>query len=186
MKIKNILFIVLPSVMLVACNDSKSYNELLDEEDKAVNSFLANQRVELDIPVDTVFETGENAPYYQLDEEGNVYMQVLEAGDKDNKAEVGENIYFRYQRINLKEYATGADGDLGGNATSLTSSNFYFNDYSYTNSYNWGVGIQMPLYYLGVDCKVNILIKSQYGITDEMSVVMPCLYYDVTYYRPKI
>ena len=55
MKIKNILFIVLPSVMLVACNDSKSYNELLDEEDKAVNSFLANQRVELDIPVDTVF-----------------------------------------------------------------------------------------------------------------------------------
>lgn len=44
MKHKNILLI--PAILLLmACNDSKSYNELLDEEDKAVNSFLANQRL---------------------------------------------------------------------------------------------------------------------------------------------
>lgn len=185
MRHKNILLI--PAILLLmACNDSKSYNELLDEEDKAVNSFLANQRVELEIPADTIFETGEDAPYYRLDEEGNVYMQVINPGDREkNKAEIGENIYFRYSRIDLKEYETGADGNLGGNATSLTSSNFYFGDYSYSVSYSWGTGLQMPLYYLGIDCEVNLLIKSQYGNTDEISMVIPFVYH-VKYYRPKI
>ena len=187
MKIKNILLLALPAVMLAACKDSKSYNELLDEEDKAVNSFLANQKVELPVPANTVFETGENAPYYRLDEEGNVYIQVINTGDrKNNKAETGENIYFRYSRIDLKEYETGADGTLSGNQnTPTTSSSFYFNDYTYSTSYNWGTGLQMPLYYLGVDCEVNLLIKSQYGVTDEISMVMPFVYH-VKYYRSKI
>lgn len=186
MKLRNILLIIPATLLIVACNDSKSYNELLDEEDKAVNSFLANQRVELGIPADTIFETGEDAPYYRLDDEGNVYMQVINPGDRENnKAETGENIYFRYTRVDLKTYATGEDGNIGGNSSSLTSSNFYFNDFSYSASYNWGTGLQMPLYYLGVDCEVNLMIKSQYGVYDEMSSVMPFLYH-IKYYKSKI
>lgn len=82
MKLKSLLLLPLAILSLAACDDSKSYSELLEDEDKAVNSFLANQKVINEIPADTVFETGEDAPYYRIEPEGNVYMQVINAGDR--------------------------------------------------------------------------------------------------------
>ena len=72
-------------VILSGCDDKKSYAELLTDENQAVNVFLSNQNVITSIPADSVFEAGPDAPYYQLDDEGNLYMQVLDAGDPDNK-----------------------------------------------------------------------------------------------------
>ena len=43
MKLKSLLLLPLAILSLAACDDSKSYSELLEDEDKAVNSFLANQ-----------------------------------------------------------------------------------------------------------------------------------------------
>ena len=81
--------------LLASCKDSKSYSELLDDEEKSINSFLAHQKVLKQIPADTVFQTGADAPYYQIDDNGNVYMQVLKAGDRtNNRAQEGETIYF--------------------------------------------------------------------------------------------
>ena len=95
MKSKSILLLTLSLIALIvaSCKDSKSYTELLQDEDKAVNSFLAYQKVINAIPADTIFEIGENAPYYRIDNDGNVYMQVLKAGDrKDNRAKNGQTI----------------------------------------------------------------------------------------------
>ena len=61
---------------LGSCSSGVSYAELLRDERKATNKFLAYQHVLNEIPSDTIFETGPNAPYYRLDEDGNVYMQV--------------------------------------------------------------------------------------------------------------
>lgn len=187
MKPKSIFLLILPIVLFAtACKDTKSYNELLDEEEKAVNSFLANQRVVLEVPADTVFETGEDAPFYKLDEDGNVYMQVIKAGDrKNNKAETGQNIYFRYMRIDLKDYETGVDPDPIGNENSLNYSYFSYNNYQLPSTSQYGYGIQMPLAYLGIDCEVNILIKSQYGFSSEISNVIPYIFH-ITYYRQKV
>ena len=104
-----ILFTLL-TFLFISCEDSKSFNEYLEDEEKAVNSFLANQRIELEIPADTIFEEGENAPFYKLDEDGNVYMQVIKSGDrKNNKAEDDQTIYFRYGRIDIIRYSQGLD-----------------------------------------------------------------------------
>ena len=179
---------------LVACETVKAAIEAVKRDDEltladqiAITEVEAppfNEQVRAEDFVRRLTELGLEA---RIDEEGNVYMQVINTGDrKNNKAETGENIYFRYSRIDLKEYETGADGTLSGNQnTPTTSSSFYFNDYTYSTSYNWGTGLQMPLYYLGVDCEVNLLIKSQYGVTDEISMVMPFVYH-VKYYRSKI
>ena len=59
---------------LGSCSSGVSYAELLRDERKATNKFLAYQHVLNEIPSDTIFETGPNAPYYRLDEDGNVWI----------------------------------------------------------------------------------------------------------------
>ncbi|MDE5719485.1 MAG: DUF4827 domain-containing protein, partial [Paramuribaculum sp.] len=65
------------STVVTACDDDKSYAELLEEENKAVNLYLSDQKIETPLPEDTNFITGEDAPYYRLDNDGNVFMQVV-------------------------------------------------------------------------------------------------------------
>ena len=78
-----IISALLVAVTSFSCSDGKTYAELLTDETRNVNAFLANQKVIIEIPEDSVFEVGEDAPYYQIDPEGNVYMQVLSVGKGD-------------------------------------------------------------------------------------------------------
>ena len=48
-----------------------------------------------------------------------------------------------------------------------------------------GSGIQYPLALLPVDCEVNLVVKSQLGLTSEIAEVVPYMYH-IRYYRPKI
>ena len=177
---------------LTSCDDNKSYAELLNDENKSVNRFLACQRVEMTIPADSVFEIGPDAPYYQLDQEGNVYMQVLDKGS-DVKPTMGDQVYFRFLRYNLDTYVIGGDNIGIGNANDVTSSSstslgataFYLGNYTLPSSSQWGSGIQMPMYFLGYDAKVNLVVKSQYGITSEQASVIPYLF-TISYYKPQI
>ena len=52
-------------------------------------------------------------------------------------------------------------------------------------SSEWGYGVQMPLWYLGVDSEVNIVVKSQYGKSSEISYVVPFMYH-IRYFRSRI
>jgi len=174
--------------LLSACSDDESYADRLNEERNAVNAFLANHRVVMSVPEDSVFEVGEDAPFYRVDADGNVFMQVLKAGDKNDKAKVGEPIYFRYSRYNLATwYADGTWIIYSGNETSMDamSCSFNYSDYTLPTSSQWGYGLQFPLLFLGVECEVNLVIKSQYGFTNEITYVTP-FFYHVRYYHSQI
>ena len=177
---------VAAAVAVTACSDSKSYAELLTTESHYVNAFLANQRVDNTIPTDTnfVFETGPNAPYYRLDEDGNLYMQVLDPGTKGNYAKTDEVIYFRFTRYNLALYKDGTLPEGEGNETSMENFNasFRFGNYQLPSTYQWGSGVQTPLTLLPIDAEVNIVIKSQYGFYSEQSYVTPFLF-RIRYFR---
>ena len=144
--LRNIVALVGGILMLASCDDNVSYAELLNRENLAVNNFLADQVVLLDIPADTVFEVGPDAPYYRLDEDGQLYMQVLNAGTPGYKVQYNEQIYFRY-----------------GN-------------YSLTSSLTYGTGIQTPLEFLPIDCEVNLVVKSTVGWQSDQTDVIPYLY----------
>ena len=176
-------------VMLTSCTEDQSYADRLNEERNAVNAFLANHRVVMSVPEDTVFEVGPDAPYYRIDADGNVYMQVLNAGDRVNdKAKKNEPIYFRYARYNLATwYANGIWSQADGNENTMdaVSCSFNYSDYTLPSSSQWGYGLQFPLLFLGVECEVKLVIKSQYGYTSEISYVQP-FFYHVRYFHSQI
>lgn len=180
------LMISVPAVFQ-SCESGRSYTELLNDENIAVNRFLADQWVIPSIPADTVFEVGPEAPYYMLDEEGNIYMQVLDAGSGE-KAEDDDLIYFRFMRYALSQY----EGDLDkvyaeGNQDDLTqaATSFRFQNFTLPSSSQWGSGIQLPLEFLPMNCEVNLIVKSQYGWSSEISNVVPYLYH-IRYFKSQI
>lgn len=180
---------LLTLAFFTSCNNDQSYADRLNDERNAVNAYLVDHRVEMSVPADSVFEVGPDAPFYRLDPDGNIYMQVLDAGDRAaDKAKVGEPIYFRYSRYNLATwYADGILSLTSGNENTMdaVSCTFNYSDFTLPSSSQWGYGLQYPLKFLGVECEVNLVVRSQFGFTSEISYVTPFLYH-VRYYHSQI
>ncbi len=172
-----------------SCNDTESYSKLLDKENKAVNDFLATQRVKLEIPADSIsFETGEDAPFYKMDEDGNVYMQVISKGDTE-KIETGDVVYFRFSRTDLKSRFYGGTPVAEGNSDNLltgTSSygntKFIFGNTYLSSTTQWGEGVQLPMKFFGYNCEVNLVVKSYLGFATDMANCVPYLM-NVRYFK---
>ncbi|MDE7412094.1 MAG: DUF4827 domain-containing protein [Paramuribaculum sp.] len=174
--------VIAASLAVAGCEDGKSYAELLTDENNAVNRFLVDYEVLTVLPDDNNFEIGEDAPFYMLDDEGNVYMQLLEKGD-GGMAEENQQVYFRFMRYNLSSYQGSLDAITPeGNANNMleTPSSFRYKNYSIPSSSEWGAGIQRPLEYIPLNSRIRLVIKSQFGWSSEISVVQPFLY-DIRY-----
>lgn len=172
---------------LTACDKSESYSELLRDEERAANWYLAQHRVEMEIPADSVFEAGPDAPYYRMDSDGHLYMQVVNAGDLEDKPQDGDKIYFRYNRVNLKLlYETGTEVESGNmdNLASGSATGFFKGNTIYPSSTQFGTGIQVPMDYLGFYSEVNLVLKSYVGFTSDQSQCIPYAV-NVKYYKPE-
>ncbi len=177
-------------MLLAACNSGESYSDRLNAERNSCNAYLSNFRVVNEIPADTVFETGPNAPFYRINPDGQVYMQVISAGDRKNdKARNGEAIYFRYTRTDLNSwYSTGVLNIYESNENDMASSPTYFNykNYNLASSGTWGYGVQLPLEFIGVEgSEVNLVVKSNFGFSNEISYVIPFLFH-IRYFHSRI
>lgn len=165
-----LLFALHPS-----CSKTESYSEMLREEEHAVNWWLAQHRVAVEIPADSVFETGPDAPFYKLDEDGHVYMQVVNPGS-DIRPAKGDKVYSRFMRTNINNLYNGVATEPEGNAENLglyPSASFIFGNYDLTSTLRYGEGIQQPLFYLGYDSEVNLVLKSYTGFTEDQSECIP-------------
>lgn len=188
--IRPLAFAAAAAMLLASCNSGESYSDRLNNERNACNAYLANHRVVNEIPPDTVFETGSNAPFYRINPDGQVYMQVISAGDRHtDRARKGEDIYFRFTRSDLNHwYSTGVLNAYQSNEDDMSASPAYFKykDYTLPTSSAWGYGIQLPLDFIGVeDSEVNLVVKSNFGLTSEISYVVPYLVH-VRYFHSKI
>lgn len=184
LKLLSITTVAIAALLPTSCKDKKSYADLLTDETKAINNFLADQIVVLDVPEDGKLEYGPEAPYYRIDPDGNVFMQIIDPGE-DAKVPDDAQVFFRFTRYNLYYYQeTGELTDGQGNAGDVTSGNssFRFNNYTLSSSSQWGSGLQQPLNYVGYNSRVNLIVKSQYGLQAEISQVIPYLY-DIRYFR---
>lgn len=169
-----------------SCEKGESYSDLLKKEEKAVNWYLSGESVEVSIPSDSIFIEGEDAPFYKMDQDGNVYMRVINSGDKTDRPASGDRVYFRYSRMNLRNFYEAGIEQWIGNSSDLTGSNiptsFVFNNYTLSSSYQWGSGIQLPLNYLGYNSRVRLVLKSQVGFYSEQSQCLPYVL-DIRYFK---
>lgn len=189
LKLFSILLGGVAMLLMTSCEESYSYADLLRDERRACNSFLSGYEIVDEIPSDTVFEVGPDAPFYKLDPDGNVYMQVLVSGSKDKRPSDDQPVYFRFMRLDLNYLYTDGVEFWEGNAENMMADPTYFlyNNYTLNSSAYYGYGLQMPLQFIGLGgdgvypTKVNLLVKSQYGFTDEISDVVGYLY-NISYY----
>lgn len=182
------LVIIFMSSMFGGCSKSESYSDLLRNEEKAVNWYLAGKRVEVSVPADSVFEVGEDAPFYRMDEDGTVYMQVLSTGDMNDRPEEGDRIYFRFQRRNILSMYEGVDAPAVGNmddfSSNIGSTSFFLGNKIYPTTQQFGTGLQVPMTYLGYYAEVNLVLKSYSGFTSDQTQCIPYVL-NVKYYRPE-
>ena len=187
MKKRNILILLLSAcVGFTACEKGESYADLLKKEEKAVNWYMSGEQVEVTIPSDSIFITGEDAPFYKMDEEGTVYMRVVDSGDLSDRPQDGERVYFRFSRLNLRNFYEADLEQWEGNSSDLTSlvgsTSFIYGNYLLESSYQYGTGIQLPLSYLGYNSRVRLVLKAQSGFYSEQSSCMPYVY-DIRYFK---
>lgn len=186
-------FVLLSLVAVVcctsSCSDNKSYAEQLADERVAVNLFLAGKKVINEIPADSILQTGKDAPYYRIDENGNVYLQVVSNTGLDQRPKTDELIYFRYMRFNIVDWCVNGEDNitLVGNMNDMNNPTTYFlyDNYSVDVSSQYGEGIQLPLKFVGMGSEVNVIIRSQVGISDEIADVQP-YHWHIRYYRSKV
>lgn len=182
MKIKiSIALTALIMIFLSSCSKTESYTDLLKKEQRASNWFLAQQTVCNEIPADSVFISGSNAPYYKMDDDGYVYMQVIKANPKKERdiPKTGDQVYFTFTRYNIETMYNSNTLDVAGEGNqdnfinTVAETYFLFNNYSVSSSSNYGSGIQIPVSYLGYNSEVNILLKSYYGFSTESTTCVP-------------
>lgn len=189
LKLSNIIIgalAICTATVSLSCSDNKSYAELLEVENKAVNRFLADQRVIGYQEGFTDFEVGADAPFYQIDKEGNLYMQVIKLGEYE-KPENNQLVYFRFTRYNLSNYTTGGEMEGEGNSESIEygDQSFRMGNTTLESTTQWGSGIQYPLTLVPLGSEIKLVVKSQYGWTAEIAYVQPFLYH-LRYYPGKI
>lgn len=175
-------------LLFVSCSKTESYSDLLKKEQRASNWFLAQQKVCNDIPADSVFIVGPDAPYYRMDDDGYIYMQVIKTGDREIPKS-GATVYFTYSRYNIETMynsntlnIAAEDSNQDNFITSVGNTYFIYNNYSVSSSASFGSGIQLPISYLGYNSEVNIVLKSYYGFATENTTCIPYLV-NVRYFK---
>lgn len=190
MKIKigtGLVFAALACMLLFSCKNGKSYIELRKEEDNAINKYLSSDgRTTAPLPEDGNFLTLEdsvNAPFYILPD--GVYMQIARMGYRDSTGTFfrsGDRVYFRFERMSLTLWATGVEMWGGNWSDSSGASDTYFFNYTtqegpnYSQYFQYGLGIEYPLRYVGNGAVLNLIVPSKMGFAADISSVIPYLF----------
>ena len=172
--------------LMMSCNEGKSYSDLLRDEEVAVNWYLAQNRVEPRVPEDSVFVTGPEAPFYRMDRDGHVYMRVVNPGDMDNRPKKGETVYFRFMRQNVKYLKEGLTSGVGNSedmGSSVGSMSLVYGNTTLPSTTQYGEGLQVPLRYLGYNCEVDLMEKSNAGMSADMADCIPYVYKGLKFFK---
>ncbi|MDR0939982.1 MAG: DUF4827 domain-containing protein [Mediterranea sp.] len=205
---KKLLFLFLSLLvagsLFQACDNQKTYAEMLEDEKDAVNKFISDSAIHIisqaEFERDTMTNVSRNE-YVSFSSNG-VYMQIVDRGSENNKVDTfasGDLICVRYVEKNIAtRELTCFDVALDGymDATQYYSNPATFR-YTVSSSYATGIFLEMDylwaytygntavpqgwlaiLPYLRNNAHVKLIIPSKVGHSSAQQYVTP-YFYDV-------
>ena len=173
------LFILLAGFLTISCDNSKSMQEYIREEKKAIERYILSQNIEVlnDYPADSVFKKNQ---YYKTDE--GLYMHVADPGNTSRRVQVYDEVLVRFDyRYFIKSYVSGS-------TDSLVLNYAYFPiEFRYGISYDIDriglacSGFAIPLSYVGEGAVVDLIIPSELGNSTDNSSFAPVFYKNLKY-----
>jgi hypothetical protein len=181
---KTVVFIgslILLGLVYVSCDNSKSMQEYIREEKKAIERYISSQKIKVlnEYPQDSIFEENE---YYKTSE--GLYMHVVDKGNPNRRVEPYDQVLVRFDHFYyVKSFVSGS-------TDSIVLNYLYFPiefRYGIAGSYSSDPaglacnGFALPLSYVGEGAVVNLLIPSELGNATDNSSFAPVFYKNLKY-----
>ena len=179
---KTVLFIlsfILLGFINIACDNSKTMQEWIREEKKAIERYIVMEKIEVlnEYPEDSIFRGNQ---YYKTNE--GLYMRVVERGDTARRVQVYDEVLVRFDYMYyVKSYVAGRTDSIVLNYLYLPISFRYGISY---NSDPTGLscsGFSIPLTYVGEGAVVDLIIPSELGSSSDNSSFAPVFYKNLKY-----
>jgi len=173
-----IVWAILVSCIFSACSNTKSLQELLQEEQKAIDRFISENKLVIlkDYPSDGVFKPNE---YYRTTD--GLFFNVVDSGN-GNRAQALNDVTVRFDYYQyVKDYASG-DTTQWVFPSVVPFSFVYGITATYSSSSTpvcqaWVI----PLSYVGENAVLNMIIPSAIGSYLDNSNVSPIFYKNLRY-----
>jgi hypothetical protein len=179
---KIINFVLLLTVlagMFAACDDQKTMQEYLREENKAIERYIASQGIKVlkSFPADTVFNENE---YYETTD--GLYLHIVDKGNNE-RWKVAKTALVRCENFfYIKSYVSG-DTTAISFPSAFPIKLIYGFSASYTSDY-YGLacaGWAIPLQYVGEDAIVDLIIPSKLGNSSANTSFQPMFFKNLKY-----
>ena len=174
-----LLLIVTLFVTLYSCDNTKTPQEYLREEKKAVDRFISRNdiRVLREYPADGVFQENE---YFRTPD--GLYIHVVDSGNGKRVRPMIDNVMVRFDHyLDVKKYVSGDTTKYTLNYTGFPIEFRYGIPGSY-GSYACN-GWAAPLTYVGEEAVVNLIIPSALGASSDNSAYRAVFYKNLKYTR---
>ena len=179
---KTVFFIVsfiLLAFIPISCDNSKTMQEYIREEKKAIERYIVSQGIEVlnEYPQDSIFKEKQ---YYKTNE--GLYMHVVDAGNTSRRVQWANEVLIRFDYLYyIKNYVSGNTDSIVLNYAYLPIEFRYGISYSTDLTGLACSGFAIPLTYVGEGAVVNLIIPSELGNSNDNSSFAPVFYRNLKY-----
>lgn len=188
------LFLLALGLSFQACDDTKTYAEMLEDEKKAIDDFIRKNNIKVITQTefyaqDSTTNVDKNE-YVQL--ASGVYMQIVKEGVEDKTDTIKNNdlILVRFVEYNLLRQDTTLSNlndpdvvdEFKYTISSTSISGIFTQGYMLYYGTSVPAGWLVPLVYIRNRAHVKLIVPSKMGQQDAMQSVYPC-YYDIRKYQ---
>ncbi len=184
-----LLMIICAALMALSCSKTKSYTDMLKDQQKAIDKLIANNNFEVlsSYPSNGVFGANQ---FVKLD--NGVYLNVIDSGNGNRATMYSTDVLTRFTIRYFME-DTFSLSNYGPNSNGIDPVEFKYGYYTavvgpmtsvylrYLNGF-MSEGFQTPLQYVGDRAKVKLIVPFQVGSSTDMSKGDPA-YYEIVEYK---